>query len=80
MTRVGFIGLGNMGGPMCGHLASGGFDVDLIGGIEFMRASKVQFLLQLALMLPAYVVENGDSATPIKSWFPGAGLSLGMMF
>ena len=27
MTRVGFIGLGNMGGPMCGHLAQAGFDV-----------------------------------------------------
>jgi 3-hydroxyisobutyrate dehydrogenase len=25
--RVGFIGLGNMGGPMCGHLAAAGFDV-----------------------------------------------------
>jgi 3-hydroxyisobutyrate dehydrogenase len=25
--RVGFIGLGNMGGPMCEHLVSGGFDV-----------------------------------------------------
>jgi 3-hydroxyisobutyrate dehydrogenase len=27
VTRVGFIGLGNMGGPMCGHLVSAGFDV-----------------------------------------------------
>ena len=27
MRRVGFIGLGNMGGPMCGHLASAGFEV-----------------------------------------------------
>jgi 3-hydroxyisobutyrate dehydrogenase len=27
MPRVGFIGLGNMGGPMCGHLVSAGFDV-----------------------------------------------------
>ena len=27
MTRVGFIGLGNMGGPMCGHLVRAGFDV-----------------------------------------------------
>lgn len=25
--RVGFIGLGNMGGPMCGHVAQAGFDV-----------------------------------------------------
>jgi len=27
VTRVGFIGLGNMGGPMCGHLALAGFEV-----------------------------------------------------
>jgi 3-hydroxyisobutyrate dehydrogenase len=27
VTRVGFIGLGNMGGPMCGHLVQAGFDV-----------------------------------------------------
>jgi 3-hydroxyisobutyrate dehydrogenase len=27
VTRVAFIGLGNMGGPMCGHLLSAGFDV-----------------------------------------------------
>ena len=27
VERVGFIGLGNMGGPMCGHLVKAGFDV-----------------------------------------------------
>ncbi len=27
MRAVGFIGLGNMGGPMCGHLVRAGFDV-----------------------------------------------------
>ena len=27
IERVAFIGLGNMGGPMCGHLARAGFDV-----------------------------------------------------
>jgi hypothetical protein len=60
--------------------ASGGFDVDLVGGVEFMRASRVQFHLQGALLVPAYVVENGDSPTPIKTWFPGATVTLGMLF
>ena len=35
VQRVGFIGLGNMGGPMCGHLVAAGFQVtayDLDGG------------------------------------------------
>ena len=27
MMRVGFIGLGNMGGPMCGHLVASGYEV-----------------------------------------------------
>ena len=27
IERIAFIGLGNMGGPMCGHLARAGFDV-----------------------------------------------------
>ena len=27
MRRVGFIGLGNMGGPMCGHLVAAGYDM-----------------------------------------------------
>ena len=27
MTRVGFIGLGHMGGPMCGHVIEAGFEV-----------------------------------------------------
>ncbi len=27
MRRIGFIGLGNMGGPMCGHLVRAGFEV-----------------------------------------------------
>jgi 3-hydroxyisobutyrate dehydrogenase len=27
VTRVAFIGLGNMGGPMCGHVIAAGFDV-----------------------------------------------------
>jgi len=27
LIRVGFIGLGNMGGPMCGHVVSAGFEV-----------------------------------------------------
>jgi 3-hydroxyisobutyrate dehydrogenase len=27
VRRVGFIGLGNMGGPMCGHLVAAGFEV-----------------------------------------------------
>jgi hypothetical protein len=61
-------------------LASGGFDVDLIAGVEFMRASKVQFFLQGAVLLPVYLLEAGDGAHPIKTWFPAVALKLGMLF
>jgi hypothetical protein len=60
--------------------ASGGFDVDLLAGVEFMRASRVQFYLQGALLVPVYVVENGDGVRNVKTWFPGAALTLGMLF
>ncbi len=43
MRRVGFIGLGNMGGPMCGHLVSAGFDVTAFdidaAAVERLRAA-----------------------------------------
>ncbi len=61
-------------------LASGGFNLDLLAGVEFMRASRVQFYLQAALLVPAYLVENGDGPSNIKTWFPGAALTLGMLF
>ena len=41
MRRVGFIGLGNMGGPMCAHLVRAGFDVSAYdldaGALERLR-------------------------------------------
>jgi hypothetical protein len=61
-------------------LASGGFDVDLLCGMEFMRASRVQFFLQAALLVPAYVVENGDGPSNLKTWFPGIAITMGMLF
>lgn len=61
-------------------LPSGGFNLDAVAGVEFMRASKVQFYLQGALLIPAYIVENGDGAAGISTWLPGAKLNLGMLF
>ncbi len=43
MTRVGFIGLGRMGGPMCGHVIEAGFDVSAFdidaGAVDRARAA-----------------------------------------
>lgn len=59
---------------------SGGLDVDLLIGTEFMRASRAQFLLQGMLHLPAYVVNQADKQREILSWMPGITLQLGVMF
>jgi hypothetical protein len=59
---------------------SGGFDIDFLLGVEFMRASKVQFFLQCSLDVPAYAVQNGDVQPSINTWFPAAALTLGMLF
>ena len=52
MTRVGFIGLGNMGGPMCGHLVSAGFSVSAFdldaGALERGRAAGARAALDVS--------------------------------
>jgi hypothetical protein len=61
-------------------LFSGGLDIDLVCGYEFMRATSVQFVLQAALHLPAYAVDTEDEHGSLGSWFPGASVKLGVMF
>lgn len=59
---------------------SGGLDVDLLIGTEFMRASRAQFLIQGMLHLPAYVVNQEDRLSKVLTWMPGFTLQLGVMF
>lgn len=61
-------------------LVSGGLNVDLVFGVEFMRASKAQFFLQGVVHLPAYVVNTTGVRGDINTWLPGIGVQLGMMF
>jgi hypothetical protein len=61
-------------------LYGGGLDVDLLCGVEFMRASSVQFYLQGGLQLPAYVVKTEDEHAGINTWFPAVVVKMGMMF
>ena len=49
-------------------------------GYEFMRASRVHFMLQGELHLPAYIVQTSNVDASLQSWFPGLGLKLGMVF
>ncbi len=62
------------------RLVSGGLDVDGVLGVEFMRASSVQFYIQGELNLPAYMVSRENTYALIHTWFPGATVELGIMF
>ncbi len=61
-------------------LLSGGLDVDLLFGWEFMRASSVQFYLQGEFNIPAYVIDSEDNSGGIHTWFPCFTVKLGMVF
>jgi hypothetical protein len=61
-------------------LLSGGLDVDLVAGWEFLRASSVQFFLQGEVSLPAYQIQTGSEHGGIQTWFPGLAVKLGVMF
>jgi hypothetical protein len=61
-------------------LVSGGLDVDLLCGYEFMRASSVQFFLQGGLQLPAYAVRTENEHASINTWLPGLNLKMGVAF
>ena len=61
-------------------LVSGGLDVDLIFGWEFMRATSLQFFLQGEVNLPAYAIDTSNYDGTMKTWFPGASIGLGVVF
>lgn len=62
------------------YLLSGGLDVDLVFGWEFMRANAVQFLLQGELNLPAYMANSENDHGTLDTWFPGISVKLGIIF
>jgi hypothetical protein len=61
-------------------LWTGGLDVDLLLGYEFMRASAVHFYAQVDVNLPAYVVDTENAAGRIKTYLPGAIAQIGVLF
>ncbi|MBM4394633.1 MAG: hypothetical protein FJ087_02955 [Deltaproteobacteria bacterium] len=61
-------------------LLAGGVTLDGIAGIEFMRASSVQFFLQGELNAPAYWIETANDHGSLKSYLPGVSVKLGVVF
>ncbi len=62
------------------RLMSGGLNVDLLVGYEFMRASSLHFFVQAEAHLPIYRVDSDTDAGGIEAWLPGGLLQLGILF
>ena len=61
-------------------LWTGGLDLDLVLGYEFMRASSVHFYTQLDVNLPLYVLESENESGRIHTYMPGAQGQIGILF
>ena len=77
IERVGFVGLGNMGGPMCGHLAAAGLEVrdfDLDDAALVGSPANSNFLERDLRM----VLEEGDydEAFPMRLVTKDLGLAV----
>jgi hypothetical protein len=61
-------------------LYTGGLDLDLVLGYEFMRASSIHFYTQLDINGPLYVLESENTAGRIRTYMPGAEAQVGILF
>jgi hypothetical protein len=61
-------------------LASGGLNLDLLVGYEFMRASSVHFFGQIDLQAPTYLVKSENDSGAINAYMPGVLAQIGIIF
>jgi hypothetical protein len=61
-------------------LVSGGLNMDLVAGYEFMRASAVHFFGQLELNLPTYGIRLERTWGIVDTYLPGAVAHIGVIF
>jgi hypothetical protein len=61
-------------------LTSGGLDLDLLVGYEFLRASSVHFFGQLDLQAPTYLVKSENDSGAINAYMPGVLAQVGIIF
>jgi 3-hydroxyisobutyrate dehydrogenase len=67
IERVGFVGLGNMGGPMCGHLVRAGFEVRAfdLDGAALRRAARA------GASAAGSAADTADGAEALITMLPG---------
>jgi hypothetical protein len=61
-------------------LWSGGLNVDLVAGYEFMRASAIHFYTEIEATLPTYVLEDENAAGSVDTYWPGLLAQVGILF
>ena len=66
IQRVGFVGLGNMGGPMCGHLARAGLDVRAFD----LNEAAVARAVQAGAIAASSVADCTDGAEALITMLP----------
>ncbi len=60
-------------------LIGGGMNVDLLLGIELLRASVVHFFGQVELTVPTYAFDTENSAGSIRTYLPGGLVQVGVI-
>ena len=61
------------------NLITGGLDIDVTAGWEFMRASEIQFFLQADVKIPTYTIRTENDYGSINTWMPGIGIKIGAL-
>ena len=61
-------------------LVTGGLNLDLVIGYEFMRTSKVHFYLQAEAHVPTFKLQTEVDSGGVDTWLPGGLLQIGMVF
>lgn len=70
----------NRDGDSRDDFATGGLNVDLVFGYEFMRTSRVHFYLQGEVHVPTFKLDTEIDAGGVDTYLPGGLLQVGMVF
>jgi hypothetical protein len=62
------------------RLVTGGLNLDLVLGYEFMRTSRVHFYLQAEAHVPTFQLQTEVDSGGVDTWLPGGLLQIGMVF
>lgn len=70
-----------LGGDVRGAdgLFGGGLNLDVLLGVELMRASGVRFLVELQAHVPTYAIDSANDFGGVTAYLPGASVVIGLL-